>query len=225
MQGRPASVAPAIALLAGLLLTACIPRTGGGEGPAAPRPTLVAPPADLSLPSGLRLPNERGDAAAALATFARECSACHGAEGRGDGPRAPLLRPPPADFRDPVGQRARALTWQHRSIAEGKGAMPPWALQVDDRRLWDLAFLTWSMALAPRAGDREAFDVHCAACHGPRPTEAAHRLDLAARAAHSFDEELALLAKGPHEGLGTLDPAAREAALRWAWTQVYEPVD
>ena len=215
-----------MALLAGLVLAACTPGSGGdGEGGKPPRPTLVPPATDLALPSGLRLPTERGDAAAALATFARDCSACHGAEGRGDGPRAPLLRPRPADFRDRVGQGARALTWQHRSIAEGKGAMPPWGLQYDDRRIWDLAFLTWSMAFAPRPGDREAYEAQCSLCHGTGSGQAAHRLDLAARAARSFDQELALLSEGPHEALATLDGATREAALRWAWTQVYEPVE
>ena len=30
--------------------------------------------------------------------FVRHCSACHGVDGRGDGPAAPALQPPPADL-------------------------------------------------------------------------------------------------------------------------------
>ena len=30
--------------------------------------------------------------------FVRYCSACHGVEGRGDGPAASVLQPPPADL-------------------------------------------------------------------------------------------------------------------------------
>jgi mono/diheme cytochrome c family protein len=42
--------------------------------------------------------------------FVRYCSACHGVEGRGDGPAAPALRPPPADLTGmPMGRGA--ITW------------------------------------------------------------------------------------------------------------------
>ena len=33
------------------------------------------------------------------------CAACHGPEGRGDGPVAPSLEPPPRDLRDPAAYR------------------------------------------------------------------------------------------------------------------------
>lgn len=210
-----------------LLLTACSIGLGpGAASTAAPRPTLL-PSADSGLPSGLRLPLERADAAAAERSFARDCVPCHGPTGRGDGPRAPLLRPGPADLQDEGRQRGLALSWQHRSIAEGKGAMPAWGLQYDERRIWDLAFLTWSMALGPRSGDQEAYASHCAGCHGAEPgTEAqggGHRLDRAGRAARSFDEELALLRQGAHPRLGGTAEATLEAALRWSWTWLYAP--
>lgn len=210
-----------------LLLAACGFDLGaGGAATAAPRPTLL-PSGDSGLPSGLRLPLERADAGAAERSFARDCVPCHGPAGRGDGPRAPLLRPAPADLRDEGRQRGLALTWQQRSIAEGKGAMPAWGLQYDERRIWDLAFLTWSMALGPRPGDQEAYASRCAGCHGAEAgTEAAaggHRLDRAGRAARSFDEELALLRQGVHPRLGRLDEATLEAALRWSWTWLYAP--
>jgi mono/diheme cytochrome c family protein len=35
--------------------------------------------------------------------FVRYCSACHGVEGRGDGPAAPVLQPPPAISRASPG--------------------------------------------------------------------------------------------------------------------------
>lgn len=41
---------------------------------------------------------ERGNPSAGMATYLQECAACHGAEGRGDGPTAPRLHPKPANF-------------------------------------------------------------------------------------------------------------------------------
>ena len=41
---------------------------------------------------------ERGNAAAGMATYAQECASCHGVEGRGDGPTSARLNPKPANF-------------------------------------------------------------------------------------------------------------------------------
>ena len=43
--------------------------------------------------------------------YVERCSPCHGDQGRGDGPTAPALLPPPRDFGD-------AAFWKGRSIAD-----------------------------------------------------------------------------------------------------------
>lgn len=214
----------ALALLTTLALTtACAPSGRQATEAAAPRPTLAAP-RSLDLPSGLELPVERADASLVVPLFERECAVCHGLEGRGDGPRAPVLRPPPADLTNPARMGAIAPTWLHRSIVEGKGGMPSWAFQLEPRETWDLAFLAWSRALGPKAGDEARFAAHCAACHGGSDAAAAAtRLDHASRAAASFDEALSALAEGPHAGLRAVSEAEREAALRWSYTYLYRP--
>lgn len=185
---------------------------------------MLAPARPLALPSGLELPVELADAAAVGPRFERECAACHGLTGRGDGPRAPMLRPPPADLTDAARMRAIAPSWLHRSIVEGKGGMPSWGYQFDRRETWDLTFWAWSQALAPRPGDEARFSAHCQGCHdGAAAAGAAGRLDHASRAAATFDEELAALSGGPHASLATVGAADREAALRWSWTRLYRP--
>ncbi len=67
------------------------------------------------------------------------CAACHGSEGKGDGPAAASLRVPPRDFRKAgafrQGHSAEAIA---RTIAEGvpaSGAMPASPFIPADERL------------------------------------------------------------------------------------------
>jgi len=52
---------------------------------------------------------DAGDLGARI--YAERCSPCHGEHGRGDGPTAPALQPPPRDFGD-------AAFWKDRSTAQ-----------------------------------------------------------------------------------------------------------
>lgn len=68
--------------------------------------------------------------------FKKYCTACHGDKGRGDGPAAAALKPPPSDLsvmapKHPDG----GLAWK---IAHGRGAMPPWKGEISEARIWDL---------------------------------------------------------------------------------------
>jgi len=67
--------------------------------------------------------------------FMRYCSACHGVEGRGDGPADPALRPPPADLtriaqrrggRFPVAEIAAYIDGRTVVSAHGSREMPIW---------------------------------------------------------------------------------------------------
>jgi mono/diheme cytochrome c family protein len=56
--------------------------------------------------------------------YKTKCAACHGAAGKGDGPAANMLKPPPADFA--VSLKGKADDWITKVIAEGgKGVGEP----------------------------------------------------------------------------------------------------
>ena len=56
--------------------------------------------------------------------YARECVACHGAAGRGDGPVASVLNPRPVDLTATEFQNARTDEALASMIADGKDTMP-----------------------------------------------------------------------------------------------------
>jgi mono/diheme cytochrome c family protein len=67
--------------------------------------------------------------------FVRYCSACHGVEGRGHGPAAPALQPPPADLtriaqrrggRFPVAEITAYIDGRTVVPAHGRRDMPIW---------------------------------------------------------------------------------------------------
>jgi mono/diheme cytochrome c family protein len=67
--------------------------------------------------------------------FVRHCSACHGRHGRGDGPAAPALHPPPADLTRiaqrhdglfPVVEIMAAIDGRTIIPAHGSREMPIW---------------------------------------------------------------------------------------------------
>lgn len=79
--------------------------------------------------------------AAAASLFAAQCAACHGLEGRGDGPAAAGLEPPPTNFHDDARARQRSLYGLYSTITlgvEGTG-MASFA-GLDEAQRWNLAF-------------------------------------------------------------------------------------
>lgn len=67
--------------------------------------------------------------------FVRYCSACHGVEGRGDGPAASVLQPPPADLTRiaqrhgghfPVAEITAYIDGRTSVPAHGRREMPIW---------------------------------------------------------------------------------------------------
>jgi high-affinity iron transporter len=95
----------------------------------------VAPrsPPDLSLAPGL---------------YTESCAGCHGAQGRGDGPLAMGLKPPPPDFRDPAWHSARSAYGLFNTITQGlQGtAMTAWG-QLPEAQRWALAFYIANLAV------------------------------------------------------------------------------
>jgi len=57
-------------------------------------------------------------------TYRRQCAACHGEHGRGDGRMARRFKPPPADFRNPQGVARLTDEELIEVITEGRASMP-----------------------------------------------------------------------------------------------------
>lgn len=68
------------------------PQPGGEDGPAGSDTAAVSDPSDAP-------PRDSGGVSG-QAVFAANCATCHGDGGRGDGPAAVGLEPPPADLSD-----------------------------------------------------------------------------------------------------------------------------
>jgi len=92
------------------------------------------------------------------ALYAEQCASCHGAVGRGDGPNAKGLDPPPIAFTDVARANERSLFGLYQVIGQGLDgtAMPSFAhLSSDDR--WALAYYVGTFAYsreAERAGEQ-----------------------------------------------------------------------
>lgn len=64
------------------------------------------------------------------------CSPCHGAGGKGDGPAAAALPTKPADWTSDRVQKQTdgEIFWK---ITTGRGAMPPWK-SLPDKEVWEI---------------------------------------------------------------------------------------
>ena len=66
-----------------------------------------------------------GDAARGKALFAEKCTSCHGTDGKGDGPMAVAMSPPPANFTSPEFWKDKTDATIGSAIAKGHLDMPP----------------------------------------------------------------------------------------------------
>lgn len=135
--------------LAGLALVASLAFACGGDSPApepapAPAETPAAPapttPPAPAVPEG----NLRGDAAAGAQLYGTYCASCHGPEGKGDGPVARTLVPPPANHTDGAYMGTLSDAQLYKVISQGGAAvgksplMAPWGGVVNDEGIRDL---------------------------------------------------------------------------------------
>jgi mono/diheme cytochrome c family protein len=67
--------------------------------------------------------------------YAKECAACHGAVGRGDGPDAKDLSRPPSDLTAPTTRQQSdgELFWK---LTEGRRPMPRFGRTLSDEQRW-----------------------------------------------------------------------------------------
>jgi len=102
-------------------------------------------------------PARAPDLKAAATLFAARCAACHGADGRGDGPAARGLDPTPTNFHDAerLGRRSVFTTYSTITLGVAGTAMTAFGDLNDDQR-WGLALLVTGFADTPAARQRGA---------------------------------------------------------------------
>ncbi|HEX4994352.1 MAG TPA: FTR1 family protein [Methylomirabilota bacterium] len=92
-------------------------------------------------------PRHAPDLASAPADFATHCAVCHGAAGRGDGPTARGLTPPPADLTDAARQAQLSVFGLYNTITLGiKGTAMTGFPALSDAQRWGLAFHVSTLA-------------------------------------------------------------------------------
>ncbi len=87
----------------------------------------------------LRPAGAAGDPAKGKGLYEKYCVACHGAQGKGDGPAGRMLKPPAADFTS-AASRKKPESEFTQVIENGKPgtAMGPWKGQLSQAELGDL---------------------------------------------------------------------------------------
>lgn len=83
--------------------------------------------------------------------YVKECAACHGDKGRGDGVAAKNLDPPPRDFTatSVAKQTDGALFWK---IGEGHTPMPGFGMLISEDGRWHVVCYLRTLALPPTTG-------------------------------------------------------------------------
>jgi mono/diheme cytochrome c family protein len=101
------------------------------------RPEVLA----LAFLAALGCRFESGEEPSGAALYARHCAACHGAEGRGDGPVAPALSRPPSDLttlarrnggRFDAQRVAAAIDGRSSVLGHGTREMPVWGVVFEE---------------------------------------------------------------------------------------------
>jgi len=111
-------------VLAGVSLARACIDAGYGD-PGATRPTAAHPTiimlADASSAGAPAAAND--DLSAAEEIFTSRCVACHGADGRGNGPASGALRPGPINFHNQDWQKSTSDETIAKAIVEGGKAV------------------------------------------------------------------------------------------------------
>jgi mono/diheme cytochrome c family protein len=104
-----------------------------------------APPRAANKPNPI--PSDDASKAAGKSIYIKNCQACHGTAGKGDGPAAIACNPRPHDLSDPriASQTDGELFWK---ITTGRKPMPAYEKQLTDEQRWQV--VNYLRVLAPR---------------------------------------------------------------------------
>jgi high-affinity iron transporter len=95
-------------------------------------------------------PKQAPDLAKAATVFQAQCAACHGTQGRGDGPAARGMGPTPSNFHDEARMKQRGIYGLYNTITLGVGGTPMRAFgELSEADRWALAFLASGMRTTP----------------------------------------------------------------------------
>ncbi|MGD8176459.1 FTR1 family protein [Marinimicrobium sp. ARAG 43.8] len=97
------------------------------------------------------LPQSAPDLKNAPALYQTHCAACHGAEGRGDGPASGTLEPAPTNFQELERYAGRSLLGLFTTITGGVDGtgMAAFDNTLSEKERWSLAFYVGSLAVTP----------------------------------------------------------------------------
>ena len=127
--------------------------------------------AALGNEGALELPTRPLDIAAGRALYDQRCASCHGSLGKGDGPAAVGMTPPPPPIgdREAMVDRTPALLFRVISVGIAGTPMIGWADQLTADQRWDI--VAYLHALRATDGERlegeGLYARECTACHGP----------------------------------------------------------
>lgn len=88
--------------------------------------------------AGLLLAGAAQATPAGQTLYRRYCASCHGLEGRGDGPAAPALRPPPSDLtkvETSLPELMQQIDGRRTILAHGTSAMPVWGEVFEEKSI------------------------------------------------------------------------------------------
>ncbi len=113
------------------------------------------------------LPRTAPSLARGAELYARACAQCHGDGGRGDGPLAARLEPPPPDLTDSTLRATSPLEFFRKiNVGVAGTAMPAFGDQLSLDERWALALYAATLRHSAEARDRgrERLRVRCAGC-------------------------------------------------------------
>lgn len=100
-------------------------------------------------------PRHTPDLQRAATLFQAQCAACHGPQGRGDGPAAKGMDPPASNFHDEARMRQRSVYGLYNTITLGVGGTPMRGFtELSESDRWALAFFAAGLRIAPQAADQ-----------------------------------------------------------------------
>jgi high-affinity iron transporter len=95
-------------------------------------------------------PRQAPDLAKAASLFQAQCAACHGAQGRGDGPAAKGMNPAPSNFHDATRMDKRSIYGLYNTVTLGVNGTPMRAFtELPEADRWALAFFVSGLRNTP----------------------------------------------------------------------------
>lgn len=103
------------------------------------------------------IPADQASVSVGAALYSELCARCHGAQLEGDGADGNSLSIPPTNLREMSGRHSDGdFAWK---INKGKGDMPAWEEELDDKEIWSLVNYIQSIKTkSPKGHDNHNHD-------------------------------------------------------------------